>query len=83
LRSTKRSGLPGGSKHSHDPQNAQRALARDAGSEQAQILEYYNSEIGTPRENANRARLLGDDLKVDCAGTAHLETTVLGATVTT
>jgi lysophospholipase L1-like esterase len=45
------------------------ALARDAGDETIQILEYYNWEIGTPRERANRVRLLGDDLKVDCSGT--------------
>jgi lysophospholipase L1-like esterase len=45
------------------------ALARDAGDETIQIMEYYNFEIGTPRERANRVRLLGDDLKVDCSGT--------------
>lgn len=45
------------------------ALARDAGDETVQIMEYYNWEIGTPREHAQRVRLLGDDLKVDCSGT--------------
>jgi lysophospholipase L1-like esterase len=45
------------------------ALARDPGDETIQILEYYNWEIGTPKESANRERLLGSDLKVDCSGT--------------
>lgn len=45
------------------------ALARDPGDETVQIMEYYNWEIGTPRESANRARLLGNDLKIDCSGT--------------
>jgi hypothetical protein len=45
------------------------ALARDPGNETVQIMEYYNWEIGTPRESANRARLLGTDLKIDCSGT--------------
>jgi hypothetical protein len=45
------------------------ALARDPGDETIQIMEYYNWDIGTPRERANRVRLLGDDLKIDCSGT--------------
>lgn len=45
------------------------ALARDPGNETVQVMEYYNWEIGTPRESANRARLLGSDLKIDCSGT--------------
>jgi len=43
------------------------ALARDIGSETIQIMEYYNWEIGTSRESANRVRLLGNDLKIDCS----------------
>ena len=45
------------------------ALARDPGDETVQIMEYYNFEIATPREGAERAWLLGDDLKIDCSGT--------------
>jgi lysophospholipase L1-like esterase len=45
------------------------ALARDPGDETIQVLEYYNWEIGTGKEGENRARLLGDDLRVDCAAT--------------
>ena len=45
------------------------ALARDPGNETVQIMEYYNWDVGTPREGANRVRLLGSDLKVDCSGT--------------
>jgi lysophospholipase L1-like esterase len=47
------------------------ALARDLGDETLQIMEYYNWEIGTPRESANRVRLLGDDLKVDCSASGR------------
>jgi lysophospholipase L1-like esterase len=47
------------------------ALARDPGDETVQILEYYNWKIGTPEEIANRIRLLGDDLKIDCSGTGR------------
>lgn len=45
------------------------ALARDPGEETVQIMEYYNSQIGTPDEGARRAYLLGSDLRVDCGGT--------------
>jgi len=45
------------------------ALARDPGDETIQVMEYYNWDVGTPRESANRVRLLGDDLKVDCSAT--------------
>jgi hypothetical protein len=31
-------------------------------------MDYYNWEIGTPRERSQRVLLLGDDLKVDCSG---------------
>jgi lysophospholipase L1-like esterase len=47
------------------------ALARDLGDETIQIMEYYNWEIGTPREGANRVRLLGNDLKIDCSATGR------------
>jgi lysophospholipase L1-like esterase len=50
-------------------QTLNEALARDPGDETIQIMEYYNWEIGTSKEGANRVRLLGDDLKVDCSGT--------------
>ena len=45
------------------------ALARDPGDETIQIMEYYNFDIGTARESATRASLLGSDLEVDCSGT--------------
>lgn len=45
------------------------ALARDPGDETVQIMEYYNSQVGTPEESARRAYLLGSDLEVDCSGT--------------
>jgi lysophospholipase L1-like esterase len=45
------------------------ALARDPGDETVQVMEYYNWEIGTPKEGSNRVRLLGNDLKIDCSGT--------------
>jgi lysophospholipase L1-like esterase len=45
------------------------ALARDPGNETVQVMEYFNWDVGTPREGANRVRLLGSDLKVDCSGT--------------
>jgi lysophospholipase L1-like esterase len=47
------------------------ALARDLGDETIQIMEYYNWEFGTPRESANRVRLLGSDLKIDCSATGR------------
>ena len=43
------------------------ALARDPGEETIQLMEYYNFEVGTPREGQMRAYLLGSDLKVDCS----------------
>jgi lysophospholipase L1-like esterase len=43
------------------------ALARDPGNETVQIMEYYNFDIATPRESVMRAKLLGDDLKIDCS----------------
>lgn len=45
------------------------ALARDPGDETIQIMEFYNSDIGTEKESASRMYLLGSDLKVDCSGT--------------
>jgi hypothetical protein len=45
------------------------ALARDPGDETIQIMEYFNSAIGTAEEGARRRNLLGSDLKVDCSGT--------------
>jgi lysophospholipase L1-like esterase len=47
------------------------ALARDSGDETLQIMAYYNWAIRTPQESANRVRLLGDDLKIDCSGTGR------------
>jgi lysophospholipase L1-like esterase len=44
------------------------ALARDAGDETIQIMEYYNPHVGTPQEAEMRRYLLGSDLKVDCSG---------------
>jgi Ca2+-binding RTX toxin-like protein len=45
------------------------ALARDPGDETIQIMEWFNSDIGTEHESATRTYLLGSDLKVDCSGT--------------
>jgi Ca2+-binding RTX toxin-like protein len=45
------------------------ALARDPGDETIQIMEWYNSDVGTEQESATRRYLLGSDLKVDCSGT--------------
>ncbi len=45
------------------------ALARDPGDETVQIMEWYNSDVGTEQESATRTYLLGSDLKVDCSGT--------------
>jgi lysophospholipase L1-like esterase len=45
------------------------ALARDPGDETIQIMEWYNSDIGTEQESATRTYLLGSDLKVDCSVT--------------
>jgi lysophospholipase L1-like esterase len=47
------------------------ALARDPGDETIQIMEWYNSDIGTEQESATRTYLLGSDLKVDCSGTGN------------
>jgi lysophospholipase L1-like esterase len=44
------------------------ALARDPGDETIQIMEWYNSAVGTEQESATRTYLLGSDLKVDCSG---------------
>jgi hypothetical protein len=45
------------------------ALANDPGDETVQVMEYYNSDIGTLSESTTRQLLLGSDGKVDCSGT--------------
>ena len=45
------------------------ALTADPGDETVQVMEYYNSAIGTPNESATRQLLLGSDGKVDCSAT--------------
>jgi len=45
------------------------ALADDPGKEIVQVMEYYNSAIGTSNASEQRAELLGSDGKIDCAGT--------------
>jgi len=44
------------------------ALDRDPGGETIQIMEFFNSDIATPRESETRRYLLGSDLKIDCSG---------------
>src|SRR4029077_7747367 len=45
------------------------ALASDPGKEVVQVLEYYNSGIGTANASEQRVELLGTDGKIDCSGT--------------
>jgi lysophospholipase L1-like esterase len=45
------------------------ALDRDPGDEMIQIMEFFNSDIATPRESETRRYLLGSDSKIDCSGT--------------
>jgi lysophospholipase L1-like esterase len=45
------------------------ALAADPGHETVQVMENYNTFLGTPNESAWRMKLLGSDGKVSCSGT--------------
>ena len=45
------------------------ALAADPGKEIVQVMEYYNSGVGTSKASEQRTELLGTDGKIDCSGT--------------
>ena len=61
--------MSGGGQSADDPRPVNTALAADPGEETVQIMEYFNSSIGTPNESAQRKLLLGSDGKIDCSGT--------------